>query len=246
MAAVVLALDIVTKVLAVKLLTPGQPVSIIGDTVTWTLVRNSGAAFSMATGYTWVLTLVALGVVVGIIWMGRRLVSPWWAIGLGMILGGALGNLVDRFFRSPGPLRGRRGLPVDRVVAGVQRGRPGRRRRGDPAGGPVGVRLRVRRPGPPESRPPDQRRPPDQVGRRVTERSMPIPEGLAGMRVDAGLARLLGLSRTAAAAVAEDGGVEIDGNVVGKSDRLEAGAWLSVRLPEERPRWRTTRSRSRA
>ena len=44
--------------------------------------------------------------VFGIIWMGRRLVSPWWAIGLGMILGGAMGNLVDRFFRSPGPLRG--------------------------------------------------------------------------------------------------------------------------------------------
>ncbi|MGV0993349.1 MAG: signal peptidase II [Mycobacterium sp.] len=105
-AAVVLALDIVSKVLAVKLLTPGQPVSIIGDTVTWTLVRNSGAAFSMATGYTWVLTLVAVGVVVGIIWMGRRLVSPWWAVGLGMILGGALGNLGDRFFRSPGPMRG--------------------------------------------------------------------------------------------------------------------------------------------
>jgi signal peptidase II len=105
-AVVILALDIVTKVLAVKLLTPGQPVSIIGDTVTWTLVRNSGAAFSMATGYTWVLTLIASGVVIGIIWMGRRLVSPWWAIGLGMILGGAMGNLVDRFFRSPGPLRG--------------------------------------------------------------------------------------------------------------------------------------------
>ncbi len=105
-AAVVLTLDVVTKVLAVHLLTPGQPVSIIGDTVTWTLVRNSGAAFSMATGYTWVLTLIATGVVIGIVWMGRRLVSPWWAIGLGMILGGALGNLVDRFFRSPGPLQG--------------------------------------------------------------------------------------------------------------------------------------------
>ena len=105
-AGVVLVLDIVTKVLAVRLLTPSQPVSIIGDTVTWTLVRNSGAAFSMATGYTWVLTLVATGVVLGIIWMGRRLVSPWWALGLGMILGGAMGNLVDRFFRSPGPLRG--------------------------------------------------------------------------------------------------------------------------------------------
>ncbi|WP_299562571.1 signal peptidase II [uncultured Mycolicibacterium sp.] len=105
-AGVVLALDIITKVLAVKFLTPGQPVPIIGDTVTWTLVRNSGAAFSMATGYTWVLTLVATAVVLGIVWMGRRLVSPWWAIGLGMILGGATGNLVDRFFRSPGPLRG--------------------------------------------------------------------------------------------------------------------------------------------
>jgi signal peptidase II len=105
-AAVVLTLDIVTKVLAVRLLPPGQPVSIIGDTVTWTLVRNSGAAFSMATGYTWVLTLIATGVVAGIFWMGRRLVSPWWAVGLGMILGGAMGNLVDRFFRSPGPLRG--------------------------------------------------------------------------------------------------------------------------------------------
>jgi signal peptidase II len=105
-AAVVLVLDIITKVLAVKLLTPGQPVPIIGDTVTWTLVRNSGAAFSMATGYTWMLTVIATGVVVGIFWMGRRLVSPWWAIGLGMILGGAMGNLVDRFFRSPGPLQG--------------------------------------------------------------------------------------------------------------------------------------------
>jgi signal peptidase II len=105
-AAVVLTLDIVTKVLAVRLLPPGQPVSIIGDTVTWTLVRNSGAAFSMATGYTWLLTLIATGVVVGIFWMGRRLVSPWWAVGLGMILGGAMGNLVDRFFRAPGPLRG--------------------------------------------------------------------------------------------------------------------------------------------
>jgi signal peptidase II len=105
-AVVILAVDIVTKVLAVRLLTPGQPVSIVGDTVTWTLVRNSGAAFSMATGYTWILTLIATAVVIGITWMGRRLVSPWWAIGLGMILGGALGNLVDRFFRWPGPLQG--------------------------------------------------------------------------------------------------------------------------------------------
>ena len=120
-AAIVLALDIVTKVLAVKWLTPGQPVSIIGDTVTWTLVRNSGAAFSMATGYTWVLTLVATAVVAGIVWMGRRLVSPWWAIGLGMILGGALGTWSTVSFVPRPAARSRGGFSVDRLVAGVQR-----------------------------------------------------------------------------------------------------------------------------
>ena len=64
---------------------------------------------------------------------------------------------------------------------------------------------------------------------------MPVPEGLAGMRVDAGLARLLGLSRSAAATLAEDGAVDIDGKPAGKSDRLTAGAWLDVRLPEPKP-----------
>jgi len=66
----------------------------------------------------------------------------------------------------------------------------------------------------------------------MTDRSMAVPEGLAGMRVDAGLARLLGLSRSAAAALAEDGGVELDGVQAGKSDRLTSGAWLQVRLPD--------------
>lgn len=61
---------------------------------------------------------------------------------------------------------------------------------------------------------------------------MPVPEGLAGMRVDAGLARMLGLSRTAAAGIAEDGGVAVDGQPAGKSDRLVAGSWLEVTLPE--------------
>jgi 23S rRNA pseudouridine1911/1915/1917 synthase len=66
----------------------------------------------------------------------------------------------------------------------------------------------------------------------MADRSMPVPEGLAGMRVDAGLARLLGLSRTAAAGLAEDGAVDIDGARAGKADRLSPGAWLEVRLPE--------------
>lgn len=105
-AAVVLAVDVITKVIAVRVLVPNEPVPIIGDDISWTLVRNSGAAFSMATSYTWVLTLIATAVVGGIVWMGRRLLSPWWALGLGLVLGGALGNLMDRLFRSPGPLRG--------------------------------------------------------------------------------------------------------------------------------------------
>ncbi len=64
---------------------------------------------------------------------------------------------------------------------------------------------------------------------------MPVPEGLAGMRVDAGLARLLGLSRNVVATLAENGDVELDGVAAGKSDRLAAGAWLQVRLPEAPP-----------
>jgi signal peptidase II len=102
----VLVADIITKVVAVALIEPGDPVEIIGDTVTLKLVRNSGAAFSMATGYTWILTIVALVVVAGIIRYSNRLGSIWWALGLGLVLGGALGNLIDRIFRAPGPLRG--------------------------------------------------------------------------------------------------------------------------------------------
>jgi 23S rRNA pseudouridine1911/1915/1917 synthase len=66
----------------------------------------------------------------------------------------------------------------------------------------------------------------------VTERTLPVPDGLDGMRVDAGLAKLLGLSRTTVAALAESGDVSLDGRPAGKSDRLTAGAWLEVTLPE--------------
>jgi 23S rRNA pseudouridine1911/1915/1917 synthase len=61
---------------------------------------------------------------------------------------------------------------------------------------------------------------------------MPVPDGLDGMRVDAGLSRLLGLSRTAVAAMAEEGSVQLDGVAAGKSDRLISGAWLEVEFPE--------------
>ena len=66
-------------------------------------------------------------------------------------------------------------------------------------------------------------------------RALPVPDGLAGERVDAALARLLGLSRTRAAEIAEAGGVLVDGRAVGKSDRLVAGAWLEVEIPQVAP-----------
>ncbi|MBB5917945.1 signal peptidase II [Nocardia transvalensis] len=105
-AAAVFALDLGSKALVVAKMTPGEPISIIGDVVRLSVVRNPGAAFSMATGMTWLLTLVAAAVVVGVIRIGRSLRSVGWAIGLGLVLGGAVGNLVDRLFRAPGPLQG--------------------------------------------------------------------------------------------------------------------------------------------
>jgi 23S rRNA pseudouridine1911/1915/1917 synthase len=62
-------------------------------------------------------------------------------------------------------------------------------------------------------------------------RTLPVPDGLDGMRVDAGLSRMLGLSRTVVAGLAEDGQVRADGRALGKSDRLVAGSWLEVTLP---------------
>ncbi|MGI9001365.1 MAG: signal peptidase II [Pseudonocardia sp.] len=105
-AALVLAADVVTKVIGVAQLEGRAPVELLGGAVYLVLVRNPGAAFSLATGYTWVLTLVAVAVVVVIVRVARRLRSTGWAVALGLVLGGALGNLTDRIFRSPGPLQG--------------------------------------------------------------------------------------------------------------------------------------------
>jgi signal peptidase II len=105
-AAGVYGLDQLTKALAVAELTPGERHPLLGDLLGLHLIRNAGAAFSMATGVTWVLTLVALVVVVVVVRSARRLGSPGWSITLGLLLGGALGNLTDRLLRSPGFGRG--------------------------------------------------------------------------------------------------------------------------------------------
>nr|WP_067498152.1 signal peptidase II [Actinoplanes sp. TFC3] len=105
-AVLAVVLDQLVKELSTKGLTEGEPVRILGGLVYLSLLRNSGAAFSLGSGFTWVFPLVTLAVICWIAWMATRLRSVPWAIGLGLVLGGALGNLGDRLFRAPGVFQG--------------------------------------------------------------------------------------------------------------------------------------------
>ena len=106
-AVVVLTLDVVSKVLVVaNLPLTHAPKRILGGLFYLDQTRNSGAAFSLGTGFTAILTVVALAVIVIIIRAAGRLRSTGWAIALGLVLGGAVGNLVDRLARHPGVGRG--------------------------------------------------------------------------------------------------------------------------------------------
>ena len=105
-AAVVYALDQVTKALAVARLEPGQPVEVLRPVLRLQLVYNPGAAFGIATSMTWVFTIIALVVVVAVVRYARRLASRGWALALGLVLAGAAGNLTDRLLRQPGFARG--------------------------------------------------------------------------------------------------------------------------------------------
>lgn len=101
-----LALDQGSKIWALGALTPGEPRELVGSLLRLNLIRNPGAAFSLGDGATWVLTLVALGIVVWVARAARQVGHRAWAITLGMLLGGAIGNLVDRVLREPGLGRG--------------------------------------------------------------------------------------------------------------------------------------------
>jgi signal peptidase II len=103
----VITADVISKTIAVAKLTPYSHVRLIGSLLQLTLARNQGAAFNIGgTSITIVFTLIAAGVVTYILRTARNLHSVGWAVALGLLLGGATGNLLDRIFRSPGVFRG--------------------------------------------------------------------------------------------------------------------------------------------
>lgn len=108
-AIVVYALDQLSKNWVVAELPEGQAVPVLGGFLQWYFVRNPGAAFSMASGATWIFTILAAIVVVAILWQLRRLGSRAWAVFFALLLGGVLGNLTDRLTREPG-------FPVGHVI----------------------------------------------------------------------------------------------------------------------------------
>ncbi|MBK8757698.1 MAG: signal peptidase II [Actinomycetales bacterium] len=96
------AADQVSKAWALRALADGDPVDLVGQRLRLVLVHNPGAAFSLGTGSTWVLTLLAVVVLIVILRSARSLGSRAWAWAFGLLLGGATGNLTDRLVRPPG------------------------------------------------------------------------------------------------------------------------------------------------
>ncbi len=105
LACLVWAIDFLTKNWAIETLST-SPRKILGSFLQLTLLRNPGAAFSMATGFTIIFTSISIAVALFITRYAARITSPWWAYVAGLVLGGVLGNLTDRIFREPGFLYG--------------------------------------------------------------------------------------------------------------------------------------------
>jgi signal peptidase II len=108
-AVLVLVADLVSKTIVVATLSHRPPIRLLGGLLRLTELRNPGAAFSIGASsalMTVLFSLIAVGVIIAIVRTSRRLRSVPWAVTLGLLLGGAAGNLGDRIFRSPGPFRG--------------------------------------------------------------------------------------------------------------------------------------------
>ncbi|HEU5222968.1 MAG TPA: signal peptidase II [Candidatus Lumbricidophila sp.] len=100
-AVIVFAGDQFTKHLVETTLPSQRVVPVFGEFLQWYYVRNSGAAFSFASGMTWIFTVLAASVLVFIVWYAPRIRAVVWAVMFGLLLGGVLGNLSDRLFRPP-------------------------------------------------------------------------------------------------------------------------------------------------
>jgi signal peptidase II len=98
--------DFATKTWALTSLSSSEPRKLIGSFLQLTLVHNPGAAFSFATGFTLVFSLLALAVVVAVVYFAPKITSGGWQLCIGLLLGGVLGNLTDRIFREPSFLNG--------------------------------------------------------------------------------------------------------------------------------------------
>ncbi|MDH6543220.1 signal peptidase II [Streptomyces lavendulae] len=98
--------DLGSKMLVVARLEHQPPIRVLGDLLQFNAIRNPGAAFGFGEAFTIIFTCIAATVIVVIVRLARKLYSLPWAIALGLLLGGALGNLTDRIFRSPGVFRG--------------------------------------------------------------------------------------------------------------------------------------------
>ncbi|MET7326921.1 signal peptidase II [Nonomuraea sp. NPDC005650] len=101
LAAVIYTADLITKTVVLRTLEGRAPLVVIPDVLQFRVIFNSGAAFSIGTGMTFIFTFIAAGVVVAIVRTARKLGSRAWAVTLGLLLGGALGNLTDRLLRYP-------------------------------------------------------------------------------------------------------------------------------------------------
>ncbi|MFI2261999.1 signal peptidase II [Streptomyces tubercidicus] len=99
-------LDLGSKLLVVAKLEHHAPIEVVGTLLRLTVIRNRGAAFGIGEALTIFLTIIATVVVLVIFRIARKLYSLPWAIALGLLLGGAFGNLTDRIFRSPGVFEG--------------------------------------------------------------------------------------------------------------------------------------------
>ncbi|MCA4132765.1 signal peptidase II [Arthrobacter sp. M4] len=95
------AFDQLTKLWVTSTMVEGERIPVLPPLLHWYYIRNSGAAFSIGENVTWVFTIVMAAVSVAILFQLRKLGSVWWALSLGLLLGGALGNLTDRLFREP-------------------------------------------------------------------------------------------------------------------------------------------------